>query len=60
MEDDKNMAIQEKLYTIDDVWELSHRPENENKYYYLIDGELFGICHLEEYTETWPLSLVTA
>ena len=35
------MAIQQKLYTVDDVWELSHRPENENKYYYLIDGELF-------------------
>ena len=35
------MAIQEKLYTIDDVWELSHRPENSNKYYYLIDGELY-------------------
>lgn len=35
------MAIQEKLYTKDDVWELSHRPENENKYFYLIDGELY-------------------
>lgn len=35
------MAIQEKLYTVDDVWELSHRPENDNKYFYLIAGELF-------------------
>ena len=35
------MAIQEKLYTVDDVWELSHRPENHDKYYYLIDGELY-------------------
>ena len=35
------MAIQQKLYTVDDVWELSHRPENENKYFYLIDGELY-------------------
>ncbi len=35
------MAIQEKLYTVDDVWELSHRPENENKYFYLIDGQLY-------------------
>ena len=34
------MVIQQKLYTVDDVWELSHRPENENKHYYLIDGEL--------------------
>ena len=35
------MAIQEKLYTVDDVWELSHHPENENKRFYLIDGELY-------------------
>ena len=35
------MAIQEKLYTIDDVWALSHRPENQNRYFYLIDGELY-------------------
>ncbi|MDE2859178.1 MAG: Uma2 family endonuclease [Chloroflexota bacterium] len=35
------MVIQHKLYTVDDVWERSHRPENENKYFYLIDGELF-------------------
>ena len=35
------MAFQEKLYTIDDVWQLEHQPENEGKHYYLIDGELF-------------------
>ncbi len=35
------MAIQQKLYTVDDVWELSHQPENDNKYFYLIDGELY-------------------
>lgn len=35
------MAIQEKLYTVDDVWRLSQQPENEHKHYYLIDGELF-------------------
>lgn len=34
------MAIQQKLYTVDDVWRLSHRPENEDKDFYLIDGEL--------------------
>ncbi len=44
------MAIQERLYTVDDVWELEHRPENEGKRFYLIDGELFftmspGILH---------------
>ena len=41
LEGENKMAIQEKLYTIDDVWQLSHRPENSNKYYYLIDGELY-------------------
>lgn len=35
------MAIQERLYTVDDVWELAHRPENDNIHFELIDGELF-------------------
>ncbi len=35
------MATKEKLYTVDDVWELSHRPENHNRRFYLIDGELY-------------------
>ncbi len=35
------MAIQERLYTVDDVWHLEHQPENEGKHYYLINGELF-------------------
>ena len=35
------MAIQEKLYTVDDVWQLAQQPENEHKHYYLINGELF-------------------
>ncbi len=35
------MAIQERLYTVDDVWRLSQLPENEYKQFYLIDGELF-------------------
>lgn len=35
------MAIQERLYTVDDVWRLSQLPENEHKLFYLIDGELF-------------------
>ena len=35
------MAIQEKLYTVDDVCGLAQQPENELKHYYLIDGELF-------------------
>ncbi len=35
------MDIQEKLYTVDDVWRLAQLPENELKHFYLIDGELF-------------------
>ncbi|MCY3831600.1 MAG: Uma2 family endonuclease [Chloroflexi bacterium] len=35
------MAIQERLYTVDDVWLLAQQPENELKRFYLIDGELF-------------------
>ncbi len=35
------MAIQERLYTVDDVWRLAQQPGNEDKHFYLIDGELF-------------------
>ncbi len=35
------MAIRERLYTVDDVWHLSQQPENDNKHFYLIKGELF-------------------
>ena len=34
------MIVRDRAYTIDDVWQLSQQPENEDKYYYLIDGEL--------------------
>ena len=37
------MAIQEKLYTVDDVWRLAQQPENEHQHYYLIDGSCIGI-----------------
>ncbi len=35
------MIVRDQVYTIDDVWRLSQQPENEHKFYYLIDGELF-------------------
>ena len=35
-----NIAIQQQLYTVDDVWELAHQPDNIN-HYELIEGELF-------------------
>ena len=35
-----NIAIQQRLYTVDDVWELAHQPDNVN-HYELIEGDLF-------------------
>lgn len=35
------MAIQEKLYTVDDLWAMESDPAYENRYFYLINGELF-------------------
>ena len=35
-----NIAIQQQLYTVDDVWELAHQPDNVN-HYELIEGDLF-------------------
>ena len=35
------MIVRDRVYTIDDVWQLSQLPENEHKFFYLIDGELF-------------------
>lgn len=35
------MIVRDRVYTIDDVWRLSQLPENEHKFLYLIDGELF-------------------
>ena len=36
------MIVEKQIYTIDDVWELSQDPANENVFFELIDGEL--IC----------------
>ena len=36
-----NIAIQQQMYTVDDVWDLAHQAENENTYFELIEGELF-------------------
>ena len=35
------MVVQDRLLTVDDVWELAHHPDNENVYFELIDGKLF-------------------
>ena len=35
------MAIQEQLHTVDSLWELALKPENDDKRFHLIDGELF-------------------
>jgi Uma2 family endonuclease len=34
------MAIQQKLYTVDDVWEMVHQPEHIAKKFELIEGRL--------------------
>ena len=34
------MAIQKRLYTVDDVWELQCQPGNHDQHYELINGEL--------------------
>ena len=34
------MVVQQRLYTVDDVWEFAHQLENENIHFELIDGEL--------------------
>ncbi|MBI5931660.1 MAG: Uma2 family endonuclease [Chloroflexi bacterium] len=36
-----NIALQEKDYTADDLWEISHLPENDGKRIYLIEGALY-------------------
>ncbi len=36
------MAINKQLHTVDTLWDLVCAPENDDKRFYLIDGELFG------------------
>lgn len=35
------MAIQEKLYTVDDLWAMESDPAYEDRKFYLIDGRLY-------------------
>ena len=35
------MAIQQKLYTVDDLWAMESDPAYEDRYFYLIDGKLY-------------------
>ena len=68
------MAIKERFYTVDDVWNLAHDPENENIHFELIDGELYRMAppglqhgslaveiafHLRAYVKTHDAGLVT-
>ena len=36
--------IQERLYTAEDLWNLSHLPENEAKRLQLIEGEIYEMA----------------
>lgn len=68
------MELQQRLYDIDDVWELLSQPENEERRYELIAGELIemsgpggkhGRCatkfarYLDEFAESHELGIVT-
>ena len=68
------MAIQEKLYTVDDLWAMESDPAYEDRYFYLIDGRLYedampGRIHgrlalkigryLDEFAETHNLGEAT-
>ncbi len=68
------MAIQEKLYTVEDLWALESDPAYEDRYLYLIDGRLYedampgrrhGLAaveiafHLRQYTAERPVGEVT-
>lgn len=69
------MKIWQGKYDIDDVWEIVHRPENDDKRFELLDGQLFefplagfqhGVLaaqmgfHLFDANERLSLGLVTA
>jgi Uma2 family endonuclease len=38
------MAVQEKLYTADDLWALSCSPDNANKQFELIEGVIYEVA----------------
>lgn len=35
------MAVQEKLYTVDEFWEIAHLPENDEKRLELVEGVIY-------------------
>ncbi len=37
------MSIQERLKTVDDLWEISHRPGNDYKFFELKDGVIYEV-----------------
>ena len=51
------MAIQKRLYTVDDVWELQRKPGNQDKHYELIDGELIEMSPANHLHSTLTLRL---
>jgi Uma2 family endonuclease len=68
------MAIQEKLYTVDDLWAMERDPAFEGCCFYLIDGKLYedkmpgrrhGLVaveiafHFRQYTAERPVGEVT-
>lgn len=37
------MAVQDRLYTADDLWEIAHLPENDDKRFELINGVIYEL-----------------
>ena len=35
------LELHERLYTVEDLWEISHLPENVDKRLQLIEGEIY-------------------
>lgn len=69
------MAIQERIYTADDLWDLSHRPENDGKRFELHEGVLIEMApagakhggvgirlgrYVDEFVDEHELGYVTA
>lgn len=68
------MELRQRVYDVDELWELQSKPENEERRFELIEGELIemsgpggkhGRCatkfarFLDEYAETHELGIVT-
>lgn len=54
------MAIQEQLQTVDTLWDLACAPENDDKRFHLIDGELFVFPRARYYLQGWLVAQLSS